>query len=160
MIKPTPQDLKFMEEAIKLSARSGKMKKAVGGPFGAVIVKDSKIIGRGFNRVLANSDPTAHGEVMAIRDACAKVKTSDLSGCVLYTSCKPCPMCLAAAQWANIEKIFYATESRDAAKLGFRDSVMYKEFKKPNAGTKIKACSQKAADVMHIWHKKFWKEIY
>lgn len=160
MTKITDNDLKFMDAAIQLSAKSGKMKNAVGGPFGAVVVRDGKIIGRGFNHVLKNNDPTAHGEVMAIRDACARIGSSDLSGCILYTSCKPCPMCLATSQWANIAKVFYAAESRDAAKLGFRDSIMYKEFKKPNTGTKIKACAGKAADAMHQWHKKHAKEIY
>jgi tRNA(Arg) A34 adenosine deaminase TadA len=149
-----------MSRAIGLSARSAKKRRPDGGPFGAVVVRGRKIIGRGFNRVLADNDPTAHGEVMAIRDACRKIKSFDLSGCVLYTSCKPCPMCLAACQWANIAQVFYAAESRDAAKLGFRDSIMYKEFEKPNAGVKIKSCAKQAAEAMHAWHEKFAKEIY
>jgi tRNA(Arg) A34 adenosine deaminase TadA len=160
MSKITAQDLEFMEEAIRLSDSSAKKRRPVGGPFGAVVVKNGKIIGRGFNRVLGDNDPTAHGEIMAIRDACKNLSTYDLSDCALYTSCRPCPMCLAATQWANIKKVFYAAESRDAAKLGFRDSVMYKSFKKPDAGTKIKACAAHAARAMHDWHKKFWKEIY
>ncbi len=154
------QNTNFMDVAIDLSAKSGNMKKPAGGPFGAVIVRDGKIVGRGYNRVLRDNDPTAHGEIVAIRDACKKLKTNDLSGCDLYTSCKPCPMCLAAARWANISNIFYAADDRDAEKIGFRDSVMYKEFKKPNTGTKIKSAVARAAAVMRDWRKKFWKEIY
>lgn len=160
MKKIQPQDLEFMEKAIALSARSGTMRHPVGGPFGAIIVRDDKIIGRGFNRVLGDNDPTAHGEIVAIRDACKKIKTNDLSECVLYTSCKPCPMCLAAARWANISKIFYAADSSDAAKIGFRDSVMYTEFKRPNTGMKIKSCVAAATRAMSDWRKKFLKEIY
>lgn len=160
MTKLTDQDLKFIEQAIVLSGRSLGMRKPAGGPFGAVVVKNGKVVGRGFNHVLSDNDPTAHGEIVAIRDACKKLNTFDLSGCVLYTSCKPCPMCLAATQWANINKVFYAADSKDAAKLGFRDSVMYKEFKKPKVGIKIKSLAVAAADVMHRWHEKFWETIY
>ena len=97
-----------------------------GGPFGAVIV-DAKgnIVGRGNNRVLANNDPTAHAEVMAIRDACHNLNTYDLTGCILYTSCEPCPMCLSAIIWANIKKVYYGCTKDDAADIGFRDSMIY-----------------------------------
>ena len=93
----------------------------VGGPFGACIVKDGKIIGKGSNHVLANNDPTAHAEVMAIRDACKKIKSHDLSNCELYTSCYPCPMCMSAIIWANIKLVYYGNTKEDAASIGFRD---------------------------------------
>ena len=101
------------------------LKTNAGGPFGACIVKDGKIIGRGSNHVLANNDPTAHAEVMAIRDACKTINSYDLSGCELYTSCYPCPMCLAAIIWANIKKVYYGNTKEDAADIGFRDDFIY-----------------------------------
>lgn len=96
-----------------------------GGPFGAVIVKDDIIVGVGNNHVLKNNDPTAHAEVMAIRDACKNLNTYDLTGCVLYTSCYPCPMCLSAIIWANIKTIYYGNTKEDAADIGFRDDFIY-----------------------------------
>lgn len=97
----------------------------VGGPFGACVVKNGKIIGKGSNHVLANNDPTAHAEVMAIRDACKNINSYDLSGCELYTSCYPCPMCLSAIIWANIETVYYGNTKEDAADIGFRDDFIY-----------------------------------
>ena len=97
----------------------------VGGPFGAVVVKDGTIIGMGSNHVLANNDPTAHAEVMAIRDACKALGTHDLTGCEIYTSCYPCPMCLSAIIWANITKVYYGNTKEDAADIGFRDDMIY-----------------------------------
>ena len=96
-----------------------------GGPFGAVIIKDGVIVGVGNNHVLANNDPTAHGEVMAIRNACQNLNTYDLSGCILITSCYPCPMCLSAIMWANIKEIYYGNTKEDAADIGFRDDFIY-----------------------------------
>ena len=96
-----------------------------GGPFGAVIVKDGKIVGRGHNRVLIKHDPTCHAEVEAIRDACQNLGTHDLTGCELYTSCYPCPMCLSATIWANIKKVYYGNTAKDADKIGFRDDFIY-----------------------------------
>jgi guanine deaminase len=96
-----------------------------GGPFGAVIVKDGKIVGRGHNRVLIKHDPTCHAEVEAIRDACQNLGTHDLTGCELYTSCYPCPMCLSATIWANIKKVYYGNTAKDADKFGFRDDFIY-----------------------------------
>ena len=96
-----------------------------GGPFGACVVKDGKIIGKGSNHVLENNDPTAHAEVMAIRDACKNIGSYDLSGCELYTSCYPCPMCLSAIIWANIKKVYYGNTKEDAANIGFRDDFIY-----------------------------------
>ena len=97
-----------------------------GGPFGAVIVKDDKIVGKGHNRVLINHDPTCHAEIEAIRDACKNLNTRDLTGCTLYTSCYPCPMCLSAIIWANIKKVYYGNTAKDAADIGFRDDFIYK----------------------------------
>ena len=103
-----------------------------GGPFGAVIVKDNQIVGRGDNHVLINNDPTAHAEVMAIRDACKNLNTYDLTGCTLYTSCYPCPMCLSAIIWANIKTVYYGNTKEDAAAIGFRDDFIYDFIKNNN----------------------------
>ena len=115
----------FMRKAIELSLENVKNG---GGPFGAVIVKDGKVIATGVNRVTANHDPTAHAEVSAIREACAKLHTFDLSGCEIYTSCEPCPMCLGAIYWAHLDKIYYGNNQIDAARIGFDDSFIYHEL--------------------------------
>ncbi len=112
------------------------LKTNVGGPFGACIVKDGQIIGKGSNHVLANNDPTAHAEVMAIRDACKNIGSYDLSGCELYTSCYPCPMCMSAIIWANISKIYYGNTKEDAEMIGFRDKFIYDTFDKLNKNEK------------------------
>ena len=114
---------KYMSIAKELSEEN--LKTNVGGPFGACIVKDGKIIGKGSNHVLSNNDPTAHAEIMAIRDACKKIGSYDLSDCELYTSCYPCPMCLSAIIWANIKKVYYGNTKEDAANIGFRDDYIY-----------------------------------
>lgn len=101
----------------------------VGGPFGAVVVKDGKIIGRGSNHVLSNNDPTAHAEVMAIRDACKNIGSYDLSGCEIYTSSYPCPMCFSAVIWSNIKKVYYGNTVEDTDKIGFRDERIYEYIK-------------------------------
>ena len=115
-----------MDEALK-EAYEG-ISKNHGGPFGTVIVKDGKIVGRGHNQVLSRNDPTCHGEIEAIRTACAALKTRSLSGCELYTTAEPCPMCLGAILWANIRKIFYGCRVSDTAEIGFRDDEFYREF--------------------------------
>ena len=115
----------FMREAIQLS-REG-MQSSHGGPFGCVIVKDGLIVGRGNNLVTSTCDPTAHGEIVAIRDACKTLKTFNLTGCSLYTSCEPCPMCLAASYWARVDVIYYANTRADAANIGFDDDFIYRE---------------------------------
>lgn len=117
---------KYMEIAIE-EARQG-IHEGHGGPFGAVIVKDGEIVGRGHNQVLKNSDPTCHGEMMAIHEACAKLKTHDLSGCELYTTGEPCHMCLCAIMWANIEKVYYGCTIEDNGMIGFRDDKFDKIF--------------------------------
>ena len=113
----------FMNVAIDLS--DDNFDKNYGGPFGACIVKDGIVIGKGVNNVLKNNDPTAHAEVMAIRDACKNINSYDLSGCELYTSCYPCPMCLSAIIWSNIKKVYYGNTKEDADKIGFRDEFIY-----------------------------------
>lgn len=105
-----------------------------GGPFGAVVVKDNVIVGVGNNRVLCSNDPTAHGEVMAIRNACQNLNTYDLTGCILYTSCYPCPMCLSAIIWANIKEVYYGNTKEDAADIGFRDDFIYSYLNDLNKG--------------------------
>jgi len=118
----------FMEVAIDLS--DDNFDKNYGGPFGACVVKNGKIIGKGINRVIKNMDPTAHAEVMAIRDACKNIKSHDLTGCEIYTSCYPCPMCLSAIIWANIKKVYYANTKEDAKDIGFRDDFIYDYIEK------------------------------
>ena len=117
----------FMKRAIELSIESVKNG---GGPFGAVIVKDDKIIAEGSNKVTSTNDPTAHGEIVAIRNACKKLNNFTLTGCELYSSCEPCPMCLSAIYWARITKIYFANTRQDAQKIDFDDSLIYSEFKK------------------------------
>lgn len=114
---------KYMEIAKKLASEN--LETNVGGPFGACVVKDGKIIGKGSNHVLEHNDPTAHAEILAIRDACKNINSYDLAGCELYTSCYPCPMCLSAIIWSNIKKVYYGNTKEDAAKIGFRDDYIY-----------------------------------
>lgn len=121
---------KFMEVA-KEMAETGH-RAGEGGPFGAVIVKDGEIIAKGNNKVIVSKDPTAHAEVVAIREASKKLGTYDLSGCTLYTSCEPCPMCLSAIIWANIKDVYYACTKKDAANIGFRDDAIYEYLKGNN----------------------------
>jgi tRNA(Arg) A34 adenosine deaminase TadA len=118
-------DKKFMIKAIALSVENIKRG---GGPFGAIIVKEGKIIATGVNRVTANTDPTAHAEVNVIRKAAKKLGTYDLIGCDIYTSCEPCPMCLGAIYWAHLDKIFYGNSKADAKNIGFDDSFIYDEI--------------------------------
>lgn len=118
-----------MEIAIQLSEKN--VLESTGGPFGAVVVKDGKVIAKSANKVTITNDPTAHAEVAAIRIACKKLKTFDLSGCIIYTSCEPCPMCLSAVYWAKIETIYYANTKQDAQDIGFSDKFIYDELGKP-----------------------------
>ena len=126
----------FMNVAIDLS--DDNFDKNYGGPFGACIVKDGEIIGKGINRVIKENDPTAHAEIVAIRNACKKLGTYDLSGCELYTSCYPCPMCLSAIIWANIKKVYYGNTKEDAADIGFRDDYIYDFINKLSEGEENK----------------------
>lgn len=125
----------FMARAILLSldnVQSGR-----GGPFGAVVAKDGKIVAEGANRVTTTNDPTAHAEVVAIREACQKLGVFDLEGCEIYTSCEPCPMCMGAIYWARLARVYFANTAADAASAGFDDSLIYRELAQPHAQRKI-----------------------
>ena len=122
----------YMKEADLLVKEN--LIKEEGGPFGAVVVKDGKIIGRGHNKVIKNNDPTAHAEIVAIREACKNIKTYDLTGCSIYTTCYPCPMCLSAIIWSNIKKVYYGNTKEDAADIGFRDEFIYEYIEKLSKG--------------------------
>lgn len=126
---------KFMREAIRLSLT--KMRGNHGGPFGAVVVRKGKIVGRGWNQVTSTNDPTAHAEMVAIRDACKRLKTFQLDDCELYTSCEPCPMCLSAIYWARFQKVYYGNTRKDAQRIDFDDDLIYDEVATPIAKRKI-----------------------
>jgi len=123
----TDQD--FLRQAVELSRRG--MEDGAGGPFGAVIVLDGRIVGEGWNRVTSANDPTAHAEVVAIRDACARLGRFDLHGAVIYSSCEPCPMCLSAIHWARLDRLVYANNRYDAAAIGFDDALIYEQVMLP-----------------------------
>ena len=125
---------RFMSRAIELSIESVK---SGGGPFGSVIIKNNEIISEGMNRVTKNNDPTAHGEIVAIRNACKNLNDFSLKGCELYTSCEPCPMCLSAIYWSRVDKIYYANTRDDAKKIDFDDSLIYSELAKKIKERKI-----------------------
>ncbi len=151
----------FMREAIRLSRR--KMRANQGGPFGAVIVREGKIIARGWNRVTAANDPTAHAEITAIRDACKKLKRFHLDDCEVYTSCEPCPMCLSAIYWARIKRIFYGSTRADAAAIHFDDRFIYNEIRLPVSRRAIPMkplLRTEALKVFAEWRKKADKVSY
>jgi len=144
--------LKFMKKAIRISVDN--VEKQKGGPFGAVVVKDGKIIARGSNQVTATNDPTAHAEVVAIRKACKALKTFQLTGCEIYTSCEPCPMCLAAIYWARPDKLYYAGSKEDAAAIQFDDQFIYEEIAKPIQERKLftqQILREKALEAFEKW---------
>lgn len=150
-----------MQRAIDLSRQN--VESGSGGPFGAVIVKDGKIIGEGFNEVTSANDPTAHAEVVAIRKACQSLSHFDLKGSVIYSSCEPCPMCLSAIYWARIDKIYFANTKKDAAKILFDDDFIYKEIPKPHSDRSIpmhQIMRDEALTVFEIWHAKVDKIHY
>ena len=151
---------KFMLKAIELSIKSAA---TIGGPFGCVIVKDDKIISEGSNKVTSTNDPTAHGEIVAIREACLKLNTFNLSGCELYSSCEPCPMCLSAIYWSHIDKIFYANTRNDAKNIDFDDSFIYSEINKKIEDRKIQMSQMlrdEALKAFKIWNTKVDKIKY
>lgn len=125
---PNASDQRYMRTAIELAQQALHRG---GGPFGAIVVSHGNIIGRGYNQVTQSNDPTAHAEVVAIRDACAKRGEFHLQGCILYSSCQPCPMCLSAAYWAQVDGIYYAATAEDAAAAGFQDAFLYRELALP-----------------------------
>lgn len=152
---------KFMQEAIELS-RTG-INNNEGGPFGCVIVKGDEIIGRGNNKVTSSNDPTAHAEVVAIRDACKNLGTFQLDDCEVYTSCEPCPMCLGAIYWARPKVIYFANNREDAADAGFDDSMIYDEMAATIEERKIpikKLGRDEAIKVFNEWKEKTDKTAY
>ena len=142
-----------MREAIRLSLE--KMRRGDGGPFGAIVVRKNKIIGRGWNRVTSANDPTAHAEISAIRDACKKLKTFRLDDCELYVSCEPCPMCLAAIYWTRLRKVYYANTRKDAAKIEFDDDLIYREVALPISRRKIPMKQLLRAEALKVFAE--WK---
>ena len=145
---------KFMREAIRISL--AKMRGNQGGPFGAVVVRQGKIVGRGWNQVTATNDPTAHAEVSAIRAACRRLKTFQLADCELYTSCEPCPMCLAAIYWARCRRVYYGNTRTDAARIDFDDDFIYRELTRPIVRRKIPMKQLLRAEAMIAFAE--WKD--
>ncbi len=154
------QDKKFLEAAVNLAINA--VKKG-GGPFGALIVKDGKVISRAVNRVVMSADPTAHAEVLAIRKAARKLGTHDLSDCILYSSCEPCPMCVGAVYWARISMVVYSSSRNDAARAGFDDNNIYKEIRLEPEGRKLpfrRIMIDNAAEPFSVWQKAECKVPY
>jgi len=152
---------KFMREAIRLSVQM--MRRGQGGPFGAVVVRDGKIVGRGWNQVTSANDPTAHAEIVAIRAACRRLKTFRLNDCDLYTSCEPCPMCLSAIYWARLRNVFYGNTRKDAAKIDFDDDFLYREVALPIRRRKLRMkqlLRKEALAAFAEWQRKPDKVLY
>ena len=154
-------DNAFMARAIQLSIDN--VLSGQGGPFGAVIVKDGVLVAEGVNRVTASNDPTAHAEVVVIREACTKLGTFGLKDCEIYTSCEPCPMCLGAIYWARLARIYFGNVAADASKIGFDDSFIYHEFEKPFAERSIpmiQMMHEEALGGFRAWQEKPNKLLY
>ena len=154
-------NLDFMQQAIRLSLEG--IQSGRGGPFGAIVVKDGVVVGRGSNAVTSTNDPTAHAEVVAIRDACKNLGSFQLDGCDLYTSCEPCPMCLSAIYWARIEHVCYSNTRNDAKNIGFDDEFIYDELKKEMEERKVnlvKIDSSNSLDSFTLWENKTDKIFY
>jgi guanine deaminase len=150
-----------MRQAIELSLEM--MRSGRGGPFGAVVVKDGKVIAEGYNQVTSTNDPTAHAEVVALRRACQALETFDLTGCEIYTSCEPCPMCLSAIYWARFDRIYFANDRHDAAKIGFRDDFLYHEIPLPldqRAIPSVRLLQAEGWAAFEEWDRKEDKVIY
>jgi tRNA(Arg) A34 adenosine deaminase TadA len=157
----TAQDESFMRHAIALSRRG--MEGGAGGPFGAVVVADGRVVAEGWNQVTSSNDPTAHAEVVAIRRACAALGRFDLRGAVLYTSCEPCPMCLAAAYWARLDAVVFGNAREDAAAIGFDDQFLYDEVPKPVEARTLpmrRLLAAEALEVFGAWAEKPDKVAY
>ena len=152
---------KFMREAIRLSIQM--MRRGQGGPFGAVVVRKGKIVGRGSNQVTSANDPTAHAEIVAIRAACKRLKTFQLDDCELYTSCEPCPMCLSAIYWARLGNVFYGNTRQDAARIAFDDDLIYREVALPIGKRTLKMkqlLHDEALAAFTEWQRKTDKVLY
>jgi tRNA(Arg) A34 adenosine deaminase TadA len=157
----TEQDKEFMRRAIEL-AQNG-IDSNDGGPFGAVVVRHGEIIGEGCNRVTSTNDPTAHAEVVAIREACKNLSSFQLDGCVIYTSCEPCPMCLGAIYWARPAKMYFACRREDAARVGFDDALIYEEIERPIEARRIESVNflrEEGLRVFENWANKLDKTEY
>jgi tRNA(Arg) A34 adenosine deaminase TadA len=148
-------DVEFMRAAIALAARH--MREKEGGPFGAIVVRGTEIIGRGWNRVTGTNDPTAHAEIVAIREAAAALGSFSLAGCVLYASCEPCPMCLAAACWARVERIVFAADRNDAAAAGFDDAAFYAEMSRPPAERRLRTSQALRPEALRVFDE--WRAM-
>jgi len=154
-------DNAFMARAIQLAlenVRSGR-----GGPFGAVVAKDGKVVAEGANQVTATNDPTAHAEVLAIRQACQKLRSFELGGCDIYASCEPCPMCLSAIYWARIDRVYFGSLAEDAARIGFDDSAIYAEIAQPLSHRRIpmvQMMREEALAAFRAWEENPGKTLY
>lgn len=148
-------DKRFLREAVRLSIEN--MQTSAGGPFGTVVVKGDQIVGRGFNRVTSTNDPTAHAEIVAIRDACERLGNFSLAGCRIYCSCEPCPMCLGAIYWARLDRLVYAASRADAAAAGFDDAHIYNEIPLPPDARSLPTMQdlrQEALAAFDVWAEK------
>ncbi|HEY8563620.1 MAG TPA: nucleoside deaminase [Pyrinomonadaceae bacterium] len=155
------QDKEFMRRAIELAQKG--IDANDGGPFGAVVVKNGEIVGEGCNRVTSTNDPTAHAEVVAIREACKNLNSFQLDGCTIYTSCEPCPMCLGAIYWARPEQMFFACSREDAARVGFDDEFIYDEIERPIEQRRIRSVNflrEEGLRVFENWANKLNKTEY
>jgi len=141
----------FMEKAVALAAQYSA--KGDNGPFGAIVVCQDKIVGEGWNRVVETHDPTAHAEIIAIREACSHLGRHDLSDCVMYSSCEPCPMCLAAIYWAHIPTYYYACTREDARKAGFDDEFIYRELAQKPEARRVKGIPLPSSDALNVFHQ-------
>ena len=151
----------LMRQAIALSRRA--IRDQFGGPFGAIIVQNGAVIASGQNRVLIENDPTAHAEIVAIRDASRHLATFQLAGCQMYTSCEPCPMCLGAIYWARLEAVYYANTRADAARIGFDDDIFYREINLPNSRRSIhfeQLLGEEAVAVFEEWSRSPDRQLY
>jgi guanine deaminase len=151
----------FLRAAIRLSLE--KMEMNEGGPFGAVVVQDGHIVGRGWNRVTSANDPTAHAEIVAIRDACHRLNTYSLKGCEIYSSCEPCPMCLAAIYWSRFDHLYFAATSQDAAAAGFDDQNFYQELRQSRDNRSLpvtQALRDEACTALQVWLNKADRILY
>ena len=160
-METTDQHQKFMKVAIQLSEQN--VRESLGGPFGAVVVNDGKILAKSANMVTSENDPTAHAEVSAIRMACKTLNTFDLSGCVIYTSCEPCTMCLSAVYWAKIDTIYYANTRQDAEDIGFNDKFIYDELQKALDKRQLpikQMMRDEAQGAFKLWDKSAMKTTY
>lgn len=155
------REKKFMAMAVELSKRG--MLNGDGGPFGSIVVRGEEVVGEGWNQVLKYNDPTAHAEVVAIRDACTKLQNFQLNDCEIYTSCEPCPMCLGAIYWARPQRVFYANTKEEAALINFDDSFIYNEIGVPHLQKKIPFIpfpNDAAREVFRLWDEKGDKKLY